>query len=187
MSRLYRYNSVGANMSKFKNKYRIKSTRLPEWDYASAGWYFVTICVKDRRPDFGRVHDGVMQLSALGQIAHQFLTDIPDHFLHTQMDAFVVMPNHVHAIIVIHNVQARHVAPRQRKFGPLGSGSLSKIIQAYKAAVTRQARRDGYVDFYWQERFYDHIIRDDRSLQRIRAYIIGNPLEWEQDDYFPRN
>lgn len=182
-------------MGKFKGKYRIESIRLPEWDYASAGWYFVTICVKDRRPDFGRVHDGAMQLSALGQIAHQFLADIPDHFPHTQMDAFVVMPNHVHAIIVIlddPSVETSHVTslqnqPPKRKFGPLGPGSLSKIIQAYKAAVTRQARRNGYVDFYWQERFYDHIIRDDRSLQRIRAYVIRNPLEWEQDDYFPRN
>jgi len=88
---------------------------------------------------------------------------------------------------VIHdNVETPHVAslPTPRKFGPLQPGTLSKIIQAYKAAVTRQARRDGHIDFTWQERFYDHIIRDDKSLKNIRAYIMGNPVKWDEDEYF---
>jgi REP element-mobilizing transposase RayT len=180
-------------MTKFKDKYRVESTRLPEWDYAAAGWYFVTICVKDRQHVFGHVHDGEMQLSALGNIAHQFLADIPIHFPLTEIDVFVVMPNHVHAIVVIHdNIETPRVeTPRvaslrqpKRKFGPLQPGSLSKIIQAYKAVVTRQARNNCNADFAWQERFYDHIIRDDRSLENIRVYIIGNPIKWEEDEYF---
>jgi putative transposase len=175
-------------MSKFKNKYRIESTRLPNWDYAAPGWYFVTICIKNRQPVFGHVRDGEMQLSGLGAIAHQFLADIPNHFPHAEIDAFVVMPNHVHVIVVIHGmVETPHVASlptSPRKFGPLQPGSLSKIIQAYKAAVTRQARRDGYNDFAWQERFYDHIIRDDKSLENIRVYIVGNPVKWHEDEYF---
>jgi len=181
-------------MARFKNKYRIESTRLPEWDYASAGWYFVTICVKNRQPAFGRIQNGEMRFSALGEIAHRFLANIPDHYPHTQLDAFVVMPDHVHAIIVINdepNVETSHGTslhpPRKqinRKFGPLQPGSLSKIIQAYKAAVTRQARREGVSEFAWQERFHDHIVRDDQSLQNIRAYILDNPEKWDRDELF---
>jgi len=177
------------DMAKFKNKYRVESTRLPGWDYAAAGWYFVTMCVKNRQPVFGQVFGGEMQLSALGEIAHQFLVEIPKHFSHAELDAFLVMPNHVHGIFVLGDSEkvpdlTSPGSDSKREFGPLRPRSLSKIIQAYKAAVTRQARQDGFPDFAWQERFYDHIIRDDRSLENIRAYILGNPVKWEQDEYY---
>lgn len=87
-------------MSKFQDKYRIESTRLQNWDYGSIGWYFVTICVKDRADVFGEIEDRVMKLSPLGETVQQYLIEIPDHFPHTALDAFVVMPNHVHAIII---------------------------------------------------------------------------------------
>jgi putative transposase len=188
-------------MVKFKDKYRIETTRLPGWDYAALGWYFVTICVKNREPVFGRIQNGEMLLSPLGEIAHQFLADIPQHFPHASIDAWVVMPNHVHAIVIIHNtvvetphvetphVETPHVASLQqqkREFGPLAPGSLSKIVQAYKAAVTRQAHQNGHADFAWQERFYDHIIRDEDSLQNIRVYIVANPVKWEDDEYYSK-
>jgi len=177
------------DMAKFKNKYRVESTRLPGWDYAAAGWYFVTMCVKNRQPVFGQILGGEMQLSAIGEIAHQFLVEIPKHFSHAELDAFVVMPNHVHGIVVLGDNEeipdlTSPGSDSKREFGPLRPGSLSKIIQAYKAAVTRQARRDGFPDFAWQERFYDHIISDDRSLENIRTYILGNPVIWEQDEYY---
>ena len=188
-------------MTKYKNKYRIETTRLPGWDYATPDWYFVTICVKNRMPLFGCIQNGEMELSPLGNIANQFLIDIPKHFSRTHIDAFVVMPNHIHAIIVIGDtsvetphVASLHVTPpnaaplptgqSKREFGPLKPGSLSKIVQAYKAAVTRQARKDGFTDFFWQERFYEHIIRDDASLQNIRTYIAGNPVKWQEDEHF---
>ncbi len=145
-----------------------------------------------------------MQLSKLGKIAHQCLIDIPEHFSHTELDAYVVMPNHIHAIIIIQNpsvekqqdkkssdlpVETQHVASLQkkwvRKFGPMKSGSLSKIVQAYKAAVTHHAHVTGFPDFAWQERFYDHIIRDEKSLENIRTYIAGNPAKWLKDKYYP--
>jgi putative transposase len=126
-----------------------------------------------------------MQLSPPGEIAHRFLAEIPRHFPHAEVDEFVVMPDHVHVILVLrappHSVQQRP----KRTFGPLAPGSLSKIIQAYKASVTRQARLDGHSGFAWQERFYDHIVRDEKSPGRIRACIAGNPARWGADEPIP--
>jgi len=136
----------------------------------------------------GKVVQGSSVSNDAGKMISKWWRKIENKFPSVQNDAFVVMPNHVHVIVVIHDVETPHVAslqqPPKRKFGPLQPGSLSKIIQAYKAAVTRQARRNGYADFAWQERFYDHIIRDDKSLENIRAYIVGNPVKWDEDEYF---
>ncbi len=96
--------SLDSVMPRFKNKYRIQTTRLPGWDYASAGWYFVTICTRDRQSFFGHIADGIMHLSTLGQIASRFGEEIPQHTAaHVSLDAFVVMPDHIHGIIAIHH------------------------------------------------------------------------------------
>ena len=87
--------------TKFKGKYRIKSTRLPNRDYGANGWYFVTICTKKCSHFFGNITTGQVQLSTIGEIAQQFWADIPNHFAHTYIDAYVIMPNHIHGIIVI--------------------------------------------------------------------------------------
>ncbi|MEA3334793.1 MAG: transposase, partial [Chloroflexota bacterium] len=91
----------GKHMTKFRNKYRVESTRLPGWDYASPAWYFVTICTRRRIEFFGQVTDGQLRLSDLGQIAHRFWQNIPRHHLHVAVDESVIMPNHAHGIIVI--------------------------------------------------------------------------------------
>ncbi len=181
-------------MMKYRGKFRIDSTRLKGWDYSSAGFYYVTICTKDKRPYFGFIVDGVVQLSDIGEIALNCWMEIPEHFSSVGIDEFVVMPNHVHGIVVIRSdaisrVETPHVASLQPKdgrtqFGPLKPGSLSKIIQGYKAAVTRQVRLMGEHDFTWQSRFYDHIIRNDEDLDRIRNYIQDNPIKWELDEYY---
>jgi len=181
-------------MRKFRGQYRIESTRLKGWDYSSAGFYYVTICTKDKRPYFGIIGDGVVQLSAMGEIAISYWMEIPEHFSSVGIDEFVVMPNHVHGIVVIRSdaisrVETPHVAsllPEEdkRQFGPLKPGSLSKIIQGYKSAVTRQVRLMGEQDFAWQPRFYDHIIRDEEDLRRVREYIQGNSIKWELDEYY---
>ncbi len=91
-------------MPRFKNKYRIQTTRLPGWDYASEGWYFLTICTRDRQPVFGHIAHGIMHLSTLGQIASRFWEEIPQHTAaNVSLDAFVVMPDHIHGIIAIHH------------------------------------------------------------------------------------
>src|SRR3954468_16946931 len=88
-------------MSLFKQKYRIESTRLQAWDYSAAGWYFVTICTLDKVCFFGDVGDGIICLSTIGAVARRFWLEIPDHFREVRLDEFVVMPNHIHGIVII--------------------------------------------------------------------------------------
>ena len=145
-----------------------------------------------------------MGLSDMGNMAHQNWAAIPGHFDHVALDEWVIMPNHVHGLIGIMDwpvggnnkfnpgsVETRNFAslrdmskPSENKFGPLKPGSLSAIMQAYKSSVTRWARKNDYIDFAWQPRFHDHIVRNDRSMNRIRDYIIHNPLKWNSDCFF---
>ena len=90
-------------MTLFQNKYRIESTRFKGWDYASTGSYFVTICTFDRVNLFGRVVKGQMELNQYGNIVNQCWLDLPNHYKNIRLDAFVIMPNHVHGIIIIDN------------------------------------------------------------------------------------
>ena len=193
-------------MTLFRDKYRIATTRLRGWDYAAAGWYFVTICTRDRLPFFGEIRGGEMHLSPIGEIACEYWMQIPQHTAgNVDLDAFVVMPNHAHGIIVIRDTDApvetlqcnvvetlhcnvsttttpnpmAHISPR--------AGSLGAIIRSYKSAVSRWCAQNGYSEFGWQARFYDHIIRNETDLQNIRRYILENPLRWEDDRNHPEN
>jgi putative transposase len=175
---------------RFQDKYRVESTRLPNRNYAANGWYFITICTKDCFDYFGQVVSGQVKLSEIGEIAQKCWVEIPNHFEHTQIDTYVIMPNHVHGIVIIDkptDVETRNFASLQQpvdesnKFGPLKSGSLQAIIHAYKSAVTRHCRHNNYDNFAWQPRFYEHIIRADGSLDRIGEYIINNPAKWQEE------
>ena len=172
-------------MTLYKNKYRIKSTRLPNYDYSSNGYYFVTICSQKKFCYFGQIVNSQMQLSQVGKIAQKHWQEIPQHFDGVYIDEYVIMPNHVHGIIVINrpnNVETRNFASLQpNKFAPLKPGSLQTIIYAYKSSVTRWCRQNGDDDFCWQSRFYEHIIRDETALNNIRRYIINNPAKWSED------
>jgi REP element-mobilizing transposase RayT len=149
---------------------RRKPIRHELRDYAEPGIYFVTICTWNRACLFGRVIDGSMSLSALGQAAHEAWLDIPTHHPGVEIDGFVVMPNHVHGILRIGAAPSR---------GPSGRGvSLGTIVGSYKASVSR---RGGGAQRVWQRGYYDHIVRDDRALERIRAYIAANPANWAED------
>jgi REP element-mobilizing transposase RayT len=180
-------------MTRYKDRYRVESTRLPGWDYRTAGWYFITICTHLKAPYFGQVVDYKMRLSPIGQIACQYVADIPEHAPLTVIDASVIMPNHVHVILGITESPADEVAAvetlqcnvstRMSAISPK-SGSVSVIVRSYKAAVTRWCHRHGYDDFAWQPRFHDHIIRNQDSLERIRAYVQTNPAQWQEDCYF---
>ena len=201
---------------KFKNKYRVESTRLPNRDYGANGWYFVTICTKKYINYFGCVVSGQMQLSPIGEIAKQFWADIPNHFDYTYIDTYVIMPNHVHGIVLIDkpshfddksnletrnnnaNVETLHCnvftqrrnVSTQRQFMSQISpkpASLSAIIRGYKSAVTYWCGKNGHDNFAWQSRYYEHIIRADNSLDRIREYIINNPIKWDEDKNQPAN
>ena len=167
-------------MERFKGKYRIPSARLPGWDYASPGYYFVTIVTHGRIPYFGDIADGKMRLSPIGEIVADEWRKTPRIRPNVQLDEWVVMPNHIHGIIVINPTDDRGVSTptKNQKWKP---NSLGSIINQFKSTCTKRIRAMGYPEFAWQSRFYDHIIRDEKSLQQIRTYICSNPLQWEKD------
>lgn len=174
----------------YKNKYRTQSLRLKDWDYSKAGWYYVTMCTKDRKCSFGNVVNGEMELSELGKIAEKFLSNIPKHFPNINLDEFVVMPNHIHAIIVIENKRrdvACNVSTNPMSIISPKIGSLSTTIRSYKSAVTKFVRNNINKQFVWQPRFYEHIIRNEKSLFEIRKYMELNSMKWEIDKENPIN
>ena len=185
---------------KYQNKYRIPSNRLQGYDYGSNGCYFVTICTKNRVHYFGEIVNEEMQLSEIGQIAQsEWLNTAelrPD--MNLLFDTFVVMPNHIHCIICIGDNQynmndcndcrdAMHCVstlspPYKNKFG-LQSKNLASIIRGFKISVTMYARKHN-IDFMWQERFHDRIIRDNNELNNVRKYIFNNLQNWNEDEYY---
>ncbi len=197
---------------KYKNKYRIPSARLQTWDYRWNAAYFVTICTADRQHFFGEIVNGKMVLSHTGVIANILWYEIKNHTKNIELGEFVVMPNHVHGIIILNNennnnVQTLHATSlKQQTVQTLRatslqstendtsknefmssispkSNSISTIIRSYKSAITKHARRLGF-DFAWQTRFYDHIIRNEKSFKTISEYIINNPAKWQDDKFF---
>jgi putative transposase len=182
--------------SLFRNTYRIKSIRWPGRDYGAPGRYFITICTKFREPWFGSVQNGHTHLSAIGEIADQCWRDIPLHFPNVIPDIHVVMPDHVHGVVIIGETSRddamvetcdSHVstnAPTNRRSSnnvliiprPC-PGSLGSIINQYKTACTKRIRLIE-PDFAWQSRFHDRVIRDDAAYAHIRTYIRNNPARW---------
>ena len=195
---------------KYQNKYRIPSARLQSWDYSSNAAYFITICNAQRKHCFGQITNGKMNLSKQGKMANQFWLEIPDHFSFVFLDEFVVMPNHMHGIIIIDkpgtndieygsNVETGHalsLQPQPGKSGPgkqphsrfrnQGKNTISAMVGSYKSAVTKGCNENN-LPFGWQSRFHDHIIRDNDEFHRIKNYIINNPANWEQDKFFNTN
>jgi len=174
-------------MTKFRDRYRIESTRLPGWDYAGAGWYFVTLCTKNRICFFGDVIDGVMHLSPIGEILAEEWQKTPQIRPKVRLDEWVIMPNHLHGIIVIEPVVVETPRRGVSTASRLKAGSLGAIIGQIKSICTKRIWAAGYTDFAWQARFYDHIIRDESSLVRIREYIVNNPAKWQEDRYYAGN
>lgn len=175
-------------MTLFRNRYRVESARMPGWDYTNEGWHYVTICAKHHIEYFGNVVDGQLRLSTIGEIAERCWIDIPQHVPNAGLDEFVVMPNHVHGIVIIHrrdvtcDVSTDDPKKPYNKFSAIAPrrGSLPAIIRSYKSAVTFECHHRGFNDFRWQGRYYDHIIRDEKDANRIRKYIRANPANWER-------
>ena len=195
-------------MAKFRNKYRIESARLQGWDYRNPGAYFITICTHNRVHHFGKCENGQMKLSTLGLIVQGCWFEIPRLNHHARLGEFIVMPNHVHGILILDkmddvddngggvvvetlkfNVSTTTVGTNNkselyRNISPK-SGSVSRIIQQFKRAATYHIKL-GFpnTDFKWQSRFHDHIIRNDKSFVRISNYIVNNPLKWVEDKFY---
>jgi putative transposase len=153
-------------------------------DYTAPGAYFVTICVHGQQLLFGQIVDGAMQCTPLGAMAQRCLPEVFGHHAHVRLDVFVVMPNHVHILLWIEQPGVQPPTPEpQRAFAAPIAGSLSTLVGAYKAEVSRRAKRAGLapVGPLWQRNFWDRIVRDDRELANVRNYIQTNPQRWDLD------
>lgn len=173
-----------------------KQYRLPGYNYSSSGAYFVTICTKDRVEFFGSIKNKIMCLNKIGCLAARFWQEIPNHFSNCKLGEWVIMPNHIHGIIIIENnddekeenlfnmVGIRHgefLPIFKNKFGPLVPKSLSSIINQFKGSVKRWCNQNDHEYFSWQPRFHDRIIRDQNEYARIAEYIVNNPAMWQKD------
>ena len=168
-------------MDKFKGKYRSPSARWAAWDYGTNATYFVTVCIADRTHDFGRVDNGEMILTPLGQAAADCWVAIPDHFPFVVLDGLVVMPNHVHGIIIIDKPDGGG-GEGPNRFAPQ-SRNLASIVRGFKIGVTKFASQHD-IEFKWQARYHDHVIRNADEYERIREYIDENTQRWEDDKYY---
>lgn len=153
-----------------------KQNRLIKYDFAQPGFYFVTICTSDRKEYFGEIDQGNMILNNSGRVAQKVWERAPLLYKNVDIDEFVVMPNHIHGIVII--------KPQEQAEGL--HYSLSQIVGSYKNVVSKTLRAI-LNEFSWQPSFYDHVIRKDESLDKIREYICNNPLKWELDKNNPAN
>ncbi len=147
------------------------SRRLEHYDYAQAGAYFITIATSYHVQWLGRIDGEHMRPGPAGEIVQEIWTSVPARFPGVELDAFIVMPNHLHGIILLPDRQADD--PDRIHLG--------RIVRAFKGASTRAIRHTGLADFAWQADDYEHVIRNDADLNRIREYILTNPLRWALD------
>lgn len=173
---------------KFRDKYRIPPARAQWWDYGSSAAYFLTICTAGMDHYFGKIENGESLLSEIGSIVEEEWIKTfamrPD--MNLEMGAFIVMPNHFHAIIIIgtneFNSEDIFINSPINKFGPQ-SANLASIVGGFKAAVTKKARLHNS-DFAWQASYHDHVIKNGESYDTITNYIINNPNKWEEDRFY---
>jgi putative transposase len=169
--------------------------RLAEFDYSQPGGYFITICTEERKNLFGAIIDGDIILNPVGRIVEQCWHAIPNHFNFIELDAFVIMPNHVHGIILINENPSNFSFVGTTHASSLPSygigkgckpGSLSAIIDSYKSACSRMIHRSQLVlnQKIWQRNYYDHIIRNEQDWEALHDYILANPENWLHDPEF---
>ena len=198
-------------MNLYQNKYRIPTARATWHDY-SGGAYFITICTAGRMHYFGEIADGEIKFTEIGQYADKCLQEIPKHFPHVEVPLYVVMPNHIHAIIIINEiVETQNLASRNgqteipngsnetQNFASLQSQNQPQNNTAHinrfgpqsknLASVIRGFKigvtkyaRQRGIAFAWQPRFYDHVIRNHHEINRIAEYIGNNVTRWDLDE-----
>ncbi len=163
-------------------KPRRRLLRLRDYDYTRPGAYFVTVCTRRRACLFGHIADGMMRPNTLGAIVETCWLTLPHHYPHARLDAFVVMPNHAHGILFLDDDAIARRATSKRH-------GLSEIMRAFKTFSSRRvnALSNGSGARVWQRGYYEHIIRNETSLRRLRNYIETNPLRWDLDRENPGN
>jgi len=182
---------------KYNNdKYRHKSIRLKGYDYTQSGAYFVTICSQDKKNIFSQIVDGNVILNEFGKIIQNEWIKTGQIRKNVIIDEYVIMPNHLHGIIIIENnhddrrgTQQRASTSKIESFGKPVFGSLPTIIRGFKSTTTKQINelRSMPEIPLWQRNYYEHVVRNDNDLNEIREYIINNPLKWDLDKENPCN
>lgn len=166
-----------------------RSIRLKDYDYSQAGAYFVTICSWNKECILGDIANGEMRLNEYGQVVSGEWQQSSIIRKEIELDTFLVMPNHIHGIVVINactpfNVGANGRSPLQMK-----PKSISSFVAGFKSSVTKQINqiRNTPGTPVWQRNYYEHIIRNENDLEKIRRYIVDNPLKWDMDENNPVN
>lgn len=195
-------------MKKFQGKYRVETARAKWWDYNNEGSYFITICTKNREHIFGYIKDGEMILNEYGKIVSECWFDLPNHYSTIVLGAFQIMPNHIHCIVGVDNskilisdcIVETGFKPVCTDENPIFSNEISdnpdnlekkahgvfEFMRALKSFSSRRIneKRNSKGVSNWQERFHDHIIRNESEYHRIEGYIINNPKKWKEDCFF---
>ena len=164
--------------------------RLRSYDYTQPGAYFVTSCTHGKQCLFGNIKNNIMKLNPYGEIVQSCWKDIPLHYPEVNNEVFIVMPNHVHGIISIHDVnpdRSGQVGRSGSKPDPTKRQPLSEIVRAFKTYSSRKINeyRQSQGTPVWQRSFYEHIIRSEREYRQMGEYIIYNPAKWEMDSENP--
>jgi REP-associated tyrosine transposase len=186
---------VDAERASLRVSHTRRSIRLPGYDYSRPGAYFVTIRTRGDEPSFGTVREKQVHFSALGRAARECWLEIPEHFANVLLDTFIIMPDHLHGIVIIietvdrSSVGAQHAAPLHRMGrSPLPAGqqdpqhgSLGAIVRSFKSAATKRINeiRQTPGKRVWQRNYYDRIIRNDEEMRRARDYVLLNPTRWK--------
>ena len=177
-------------MNESTDKHHRRSLRLKDYDYAQSGAYFVTIVTRGRACLFGEVLDGDMQLNDAGRMVQSVWDDLPAHYPRLKPDEFVVMPNHIHGVIMLSDritAGDGDVGTDGRAgFKPAPTNAQHGLLEIIRALKTFSAQhinelRHTIGASIWQRNYFEHVIRDEESLNRIRQYILDNPARWEFD------
>ncbi len=170
-----------------------KPLRLKNYDYSENWFYFVTICIKEKQEDFGEIINWKMILNDYGEIAEKYWKEIIKHYQNVEIDEFVIMPNHIHWIIIVSTLSVGNEYFRSDNWDKNKNNSkpnISNIIKWFKIWCTKEIRykyENFNFNFKWQKSFFDVIIKNDKQLEKSRQYIINNPLKWELDINNPIN
>ena len=163
---------------------------MQSWHDYDGGSYFITICTKDREHYFGEIVDGEMVLSDIGKYAEEQFKNVSSHYPYAEIPLWTIMPNHLHAIVIIDGNKTKYDrrvvetwrAASLRDIANL-QGWLSVVIGGLKSSITRFANENA-LNFAWQPRFHDHIVRDTPDMNRIADYIENNVANWKDDEFY---
>ena len=182
-------------MSYIQNIHNRRSIRLKGYDYSQAGLYFITICCSNHVCLFGEVVNGEMVLNEYGTIACNEWLNTPNIRKNVELDVFVIMPNHIHGIIILNGrgeLHSPHNVITDNKWGecdsPLRgpSNNIGAIVRGYKSSVTKQLNLLNFGCTVWQRNYHEHIIRNQKSYKTIAEYIVNNPSKWNNDKFYIR-